>query len=760
MAINYRIIRACCGVALMVGLGAQPLRSQDDTRQDTVVSLGGGEDGLLLDVRSKSKVKNTTATVRGAGLPSGAPASVSARERAEAFINANAAAFGLRGPGLASRGRAEVAVKQELPRDEVGFEHVRFQQLHNGVPVTGGELLIHLKGGLVVAAQSEVLVDSDFESTPRISAEDALKRAQELMRRLDPAARQPAFSAPRLEVFNQGILQEGTYPTRLTWYLEANTERVQEAIWVDATTGGIALNFNQLATALNRRIHTADSTDTLPGRLIRTEGGAATGDPDADFAYLFAGDTYNYFFTQHGRDSYNSAGAALISTVHSCSGACPLANAFWNGTQMVYGEGYSRADDVVGHELTHAVVNYSANLFYYMQSGALNESYADIFGESMDQTNNRGNDSASVKWELGEDLPGGAIRNLANPRMYGNPGKVSDPEWHTDQNSDAGGVHINSGVPNRAFALMVDGGTFNGRSVTAIGLQAAGKIQYRALTRYLTSGANFLDNYKALLQACQDLIGTSGITAATCTQVKTATEAVEMNGPIPLNAPIPALCPAGQTVTTLFQDDFETTVAGNWFKRTLRGTGSWVVPDTGWAKSGTRMAWGEAFPTFNDAALEMAKSFALPSRARLQFNHGYAFEVDWSSAYDGGVIEFSEDGGVTWRDAGNLIIAGDRYDPNAPIDSWTGNSLAGRLAFVGSSFGYTASQLDLTSLAGKSVRFRFRVGTDELVGHTGWVVDDVLLYACNSTPSSYTISGRVTKGGVALAGVTVRLSRE
>ena len=75
------------------------------------------------------------------------------------------------------------------------------------------------------------------------------------------------------------------------------------------------------------------------------------------------------------------------------------------------------------------------------------------------------------------------------------------------------------------------------------------------------------------------------------------------------------------------------------------------------------MAWGEDFETFNDAALEMAKSFTLPSKARLQFNHGYAFETDFGTAYDGGVIEVSENGGATWRDVGNLIVAGDKYDP-------------------------------------------------------------------------------------------------
>ena len=133
-----------------------------------------------------------------------------------------------------------------------------------------------------------------------------------------------------------------------------------------------------------------------------------TGDSDADLAYEFAGDTYNYYASVHGRDSFDDAGATIVSSVHFCktAGGCPYQNAFWNGTQMVYGEGFSAADDVDAHELTHAVTERTASLFYYMQSGALNESFSDIFGETVDLTNGSGTDTAGVRWLLGEDVPG------------------------------------------------------------------------------------------------------------------------------------------------------------------------------------------------------------------------------------------------------------------------------------------------------------------------------------------------------------------
>ena len=146
----------------------------------------------------------------------------------------------------------------------------------------------------------------------------------------------------------------------------------------------------------------------------------------------------------------------------------------------MYGAGFPEADDVDAHELTHAVTEFSANLFYYRQSAAMNESYSDIFGETVDLTNTGGTDTAGVRWLMGEDVPGiGAIPNMLDPTAFGDPGKMRDAQFvcGTSIRSDFGGVHSNSGVPNHAYALMVDGGSYNGKTVTGIGLTKAGKIQ-------------------------------------------------------------------------------------------------------------------------------------------------------------------------------------------------------------------------------------------------------------------------------------------
>ena len=145
-------------------------------------------------------------------------------------------------------------------------------------------------------------------------------------------------------------------------------------------------------------------------------------------------------------------------------------------------------------------------------------------------------------------------------------------------------MHSNSGVPNHAYALMVDGGAFNGRTVTGIGLAKAGKIQYRTLTNYLTTGSNFLDNYRSLQQSCTDLIGTAGITAADCVSVKDALDAVEMSQAICAIPGEPELCPAGQTRTDLFFDGLEAG-GGNFVLQTAVGSNSWFLGDF-FAKTG------------------------------------------------------------------------------------------------------------------------------------------------------------------------------
>jgi hypothetical protein len=399
---------------------------------------------------------------------------------------------------------------------------------------------------------------------------------------------------------------------------------------------------------------------------------------------------------------------------------------------MVFGEGFAQADDVVAHELTHAVIEKTANLFYFTQSGALNEAYADMFGETVDLWNGRGNDTAAVRWQLGEDLPGiGSVRDLMQPHTHADPDRVGDLNYACGSD-DNGGIHTNSGVANHAYALMSDGGTFNGFTIGGIGIEKAARIHYRALTTYLTSGSNFADHAAAVEQACSDLRGTSGITAGDCAQVEATLEAVEMSGVPSCSgaAAIPALCPAGQTARTVFSDDFEAT-STKWAFSTLHGWGgSWHAHESGWARSGQYSAYGTDPASVSDHVLTMTSDVVVPPGGRFQFSHAFSFGANAWGSWDGGVIEYSTDFGASWLDAQALISAGQGY--TGTIATGHSNPVGGRSAFTGASIGYVATQLNLSPVAGSRIRFRFRIGTDSTATQddVGWVVDDVSLYSC------------------------------
>jgi hypothetical protein len=199
---------------------------------------------------------------------------------------------------------------------------------------------------------------------------------------------------------------------------------------------------------------------------------------------------------------------------------------------MVYGDyyGFPLADDVVAHELTHGVTEYESNLTYFGHSGAINEALSDIWGEFVDLAQATDNDAGDVRWQIGEDISGlGAIRDLSNPTAYNSglglmPDKMSSPNYYCGLDDNAG-VHHNSGVAGKAAYLMVDGGTFNGYTITGLGINTTARIWYQAQTNLLTSGADHQDLYKALDQACTNL----GLGTTTCQQVHKASLATQMN---------------------------------------------------------------------------------------------------------------------------------------------------------------------------------------------------------------------------------------
>lgn len=275
---------------------------------------------------------------------------------------------------------------------------------------------------------------------------------------------------------------------------EAERERVAPTAQPPAAAAGV----------VRRRVYTANNGSSLPGQLVRSEGAPLSGDLAVDEAYDGAGATYNLYWEVYQRDSIDGIGMDLISTVHYEVG---YDNAFWDGQQMVYGDGdedlppdqrlfnrFTRAVDVISHELTHGVTQYTGGLVYSFQPGALNESFSDVFGSLVKQRD-RGQKASEADWIIGEGLftanvNGVGIRSMKNPgTAYDDPVLGKDPQpGHMDDYvntaADNGGVHINSGIPNRAFYLSaVEMGGY--------AWEKAGRIWYITLRDRIQTNSNF-----------------------------------------------------------------------------------------------------------------------------------------------------------------------------------------------------------------------------------------------------------------------------
>ena len=480
--------------------------------------------------------------------------------------------------------------------------------------------------------------------------------------------------------------------------------------------------------------YTSGGSWSLPGFFLCNQfqlNCTNNANPHADAAHKYAIGTYNFYAAKHLRDSIDNNGMPIISTVHYGSG---YANAFWNGLQMVYGDGYgfALADDVVAHELTHGVTDYESNLFYYYQSGAINESFSDVWGEYYDQTNGLGSDTLADKWLMGEDVSGlGALRSMSNPPLFGDPDKITSLNYDFDVDMlDNGGVHSNSGINNKAVFLMVDGGTFNSITVSALGWDKIAAIYYEVQSNLLSSGADYSDLYFAVQQACVNLTGQFGITVSNCQQVKNALDAVEMNAQPYLNYnPDAPACAANMFMAPIFQDNMEN--GASFWQTTGTPQNAWYLTN-GYASSATNMLYGDDSYSSNDSSIRMTTGLALPvsSNMYLHFKHAFGFESYAGITYDGGVLEYTINNGANWVDASSLFADGQNYKGVISNYSGTTNALKGRYAFVGDSHGYVSSRYNLTSLGGQTVKFRWRFATDEIVSYLGWTVDDVQVYKC------------------------------
>jgi Zn-dependent metalloprotease len=675
---------------------------------------------------------------RPINIPSALRSHLQAEDRAIIALDEFGEAFGIRDPST----ELSFASKNSL---EGGRSSVRYHQLHDGIPVIGGEIVVNLTGrGGLTSINGEISPNLVLSTTPRVTPQEVVETAFHLVSRTYNVERKDlGAETPELWIYDPRLIGVVDNPPSLVWRTEVTSSQrldIREFVLIDASTGFVVLNFNQVDTiGLNRQIYDNENNSGygLPGNgPVRSEGSGPHAVTDVNDAYEFSGDTYDFYDNEHDRDSLDNAGMPLVSTVRYCppSQSCPYTNAFWNGTQMAYGEGFAAADDVVGHELTHGVTDFTSHLFYYHQSGALNESLSDIWGEFIDLTNGSGTDTPAVRWRMGEDIPGYplGIRDMENPPLFSDPDRIGSGNYYCG-GLDYGGVHTNSGVNNKAAFLMTDGGSFNGKTVTGLGISKVADLYYEVQTNFLTSGSNYLDLYNALIQASVVL----EFDESERQSVKDTLDAVEMNLR-PCGDSDPALvCDGWDSPLHLYFDDLENPASGNWVSGPVQpALDHWSYPqnpntfpywtlDATYGTSGSYnfYAYDTQFPA--DYAIAMTFDVTLPDNAYLHFSHDWNFDGSAPLGFDGSVVEYSTNGGGGWNDTAALFT---HNGYNGTV--WIMNSMGNRAAFVGESHGYTTSRLDLSSLSGDSIRFRFRLGTDDIVDGWGWFIDDIRIYTC------------------------------
>ncbi|UPM55767.1 M4 family metallopeptidase [Gottfriedia acidiceleris] len=485
------------------------------------------------------------------------------------YVNANKDKF-----KLGSKSSEESFIIKSSNKDMLGTA-LRLQQVYNGVPVWGStQTALVADDGVLTAFSGTIAPNLDtkkgLKSEKKVNANKSIKIAEADLGYTPTYEKDPTAD---LVVYTNG--DEATYaylvnlnflspkPGNFNYFIDASTGKIlnsynnldeADSSAPAAKPGGTASSTNTTGTGVGVLGDTKTLNMTLSGSTYylqdntRASNGIFTYDaanrqrlagtlwtsPDnllnsaydaaAVDAHYFAGLTFDYYKNVFGRNSYDNKGGALKSSVHYGRN---YNNAFWNGTQMVYGDGdgttfisLSGGIDVVAHELTHAVTETSSNLTYQNESGALNEAISDIFGTLIEFYNNKNPD-----YLIGEDIytpkiAGDALRSMSDPTKYGDPDNYANRYTGT---SDNGGVHTNSGIINKAAYLVAQGGTAYGVTVTGIGNDKLAQIFYRANTVYLTASSTFSQARAACVKAASDLFGTS---SAEVTTVNKAFDAV------------------------------------------------------------------------------------------------------------------------------------------------------------------------------------------------------------------------------------------
>ena len=416
--------------------------------------------------------------------------------------------------------------------------HFFYQQKIGELPVYGSFFKMHLKENGQLYGLQGSFIDNSQIPTISISEEEAKAKAMEKAKQ---ETKTEDLIIDRFEklIFNKKILGiDGDEKNYLVLAVSISSQNLTESpfakkFFVDLETGEVIYEEN-LIPALARYIYDYRTRSGDMIRLARGEGDPPKGDADIDNSYDLLGEIYNYYLSKFNRKSYDNNDSPIKAVVHvNNNSICP--NAFWNKVNnVIYICDGMLAKDILTHEFTHGV---NKDLIPVYQSGSLAESLSDIFAVGLDDKN----------WTIGEDSIMGVVRYLDDPTK---PTRVSPPQPDrlfsnyyrcsetAESNNDYGYIHINNSVVSKAFYLMVQGGNFNGCSITGIGMIKALQIFYRYMTLYMTPNANFRHVYDFVLQSCKDLFQEG---SATCVNVTKALRATELDQQ-PANEQKGALC--------------------------------------------------------------------------------------------------------------------------------------------------------------------------------------------------------------------------
>ena len=439
--------------------------------------------------------------------------------------------------------------------DQLGFVHDKFQQYFRKVKVEGAIYSAHSRNSLIENYSGEFKGIRNFDVTPAVSSAQGLQNAiSHVGAKIyawdkSVSAGYPDYTYPTGELVIIGGAADDSLELTLAWKYDifAAEPLYRAEVFIDAKTGAFVKanhlihNTNTPATGATLFNGTQSFTADLTGstyKLSQTSSGGGvqtyslkngtsytaaaeitSANPDlwsdatAVQAHWGAEQTWAYYSSRMSRNSFNNAGGIIKSYVHYSTN---YVNAFWDGSRMTYGDGDITQGyrplvslDICGHEITHGVTTYSANLTYSNESGALNESFSDIFGECIENYAKGTND-----WMMSCDIGVsgcGAFRNMANPNQYSDPDTYKGTYWLTGT-ADNGGVHTNSGVQNKWFYILTAGeSAVNDKgyayTVTGIGIDKAAKIAYRNLTVYLTASSNYAAARAGAIQSATDLYG-------------------------------------------------------------------------------------------------------------------------------------------------------------------------------------------------------------------------------------------------------------